>query len=84
MTTYSKTDIRAADMLAVTLSGLGILLLAFAAFETIGKGAHPSSNIRLWLSAGVFLPLGLALNFKIRQLVRNQGTEPVGCDGVQD
>lgn len=75
MTTYTKRDIRAADMLAMILVGFGVVLLLFAALPLIaaksGKGG--GANPALWIVAGVFVALGVALNLKVRQLVRNQG-----------
>lgn len=85
MTTYTKRDIRAADMLAMILVGFGVVICFFALFKTLGKGsAGGGSVIGTWIIAGVFLALGTALNLKVRQLVRTKGTEPVDYDGVPD
>ncbi len=85
MTTYTKRDIRAADILAMILFGFGVVLLGFAIFMTLGKtGKGGGSAFPMWLMAGVFLALGTALNLKIRQLIRAEGTEPTDYDGVPD
>lgn len=84
MTTYTKRDIRAADMLAMILFGFGVVLVFFAVFKTIGNAGKGGSVVGTWIIAGVFLALGTALNLKVRQLVRTKGAEPVDYDGVPD
>jgi hypothetical protein len=85
VTTYTKRDIRAADMLAMILFGFGVALVLFALFKTLGKaGKEGGSDVGTWIIAGVFLSLGTALNLKVRQLVRTKGAEPVDYDGVPD
>jgi lipopolysaccharide export LptBFGC system permease protein LptF len=85
MTTYTKRDIRAADILAMILFGFGVVLVCFAVFKTTGTlGKEGGSVVGTWIIAGVFLALGTALNLKVRQLVRTKGAEPVDCDGVSD
>jgi hypothetical protein len=72
-------------MLAMILFGFGVVLVFFALFKMIGKTDKASGSIAgTWIIAGVFLGLGMALNLKVRQLVRNKGAEPVDCDGVPD
>ena len=94
-TTYTKRDIRAADMLALILVGLGIVfavLAVLALVESSGGDLTKSgkviqrggSSVGLWLGAVVFGALGTALNLKVRQLVRNKGRESVDYDGVPD
>ena len=85
MTTYTKRDIRAADMLAMILFGFGVVLVFFAVFKMIGKADKESGSVAgMWIIAGAFLALGTALNLKVRQLVRTKGAEPVDYDGVPD
>ncbi len=85
MTTYTKRDIRAADMLAMILVGFGVVLVFFAVFKTIGKPGNEGGSVAgTWIIAGVFLALGTALNLKVRQLIRTKGAEPVDYDGVPD
>ena len=85
VTTYTKRDIRAADLLAIVLTGLGLVLVVLAVVATVGKSGKGSGGaIDTWILAGVFLVLGLALNLKVRQLVRNKGVEPIDYDGVPD
>src|SRR5690606_18552239 len=86
MTTYTKRDLRAADMLAMILFGFGVVLLLIAMSTTFGwlQGsgeagkpvASPRSAFKIYLMATVFLMIGGALSLKIRQLVRNKGREP--------
>ena len=80
MTTYTKRDIRAADMLAILLVGFGVVWILFAALPLLvaDSGKASGANLALWLVAGVFLALGMALNRKIHQLVGNQLREPEG------
>jgi len=85
VTTYTKRDVRAADMLAMILFGFGVVLVFIAIFKTTGKvGTEGGSVAGTWIIAGVFLALGTALNLKVRQLVRTKGTEPVDYEGVPD
>ena len=85
MTTYTKRDIRAADMLAMILSGFGVVLFVFAALPLItGKTGKGGTSPTLWTLATVFVALGVALHLKIKQLVRNQGREPEDYPGVHD
>ncbi|MBX3462787.1 MAG: hypothetical protein KF830_06425 [Planctomycetes bacterium] len=78
MTTYTKRDIRAADMLAMILIGFGLVLILFQVLPLMN--AKPDVKVQMspvvWILAGVFVLLGLALNLKVRQLVRNKGREP--------
>lgn len=86
MTSYTKRDIRAADILAMVLVGLGVLVLLLAAlplgFSQLTKGGGSSPG--LWIAGGVFVLLGTALNLKIRQLARNAGREPEDHPGVPE
>jgi lipopolysaccharide export LptBFGC system permease protein LptF len=85
VTTYTKRDIKAADMLAMILVGFGVVIVFFALFKTIGKAGKAGGSVAgTWITAGVFLALGTALNLKVRQLVRTKGVEPVDYDGVPD
>ena len=85
VTSYTKRDIRAADMLAMILFGFGVVLAFFAVFKMVGKADKAGGSVvGAWILAGVFLALGTALNLKVRQLVRNKGAEPVDYDGVPD
>lgn len=84
MTTYTKRDIRAADLLAMILFGFGVILAVCAGFGTFGKAEQGGSAAGAWILAGVFLALGTALNLKVRQLVCAKGAEPVDYDGVPD
>jgi len=84
MTTYTKRDIKAADMLAMILVGFGVVLLLLAAMPIIAakSGKEGGTNPALWVVAAVFVFLGVALNLKIKQLVRNQGREPEDYPGI--
>ena len=86
MTTYTKRDIRAADILAMVLVGLGVLVLLLAAlplgFAQLTNGG--ASRPGLWIAGGVFVLLGTALNLKIRQLARNAGRESEDHPGVPE
>lgn len=85
MTTYTKRDIRAADLLAIILFGFGVVLAVFALFDsTSAKGSGSGGAVGSWLMAAVFLALGTALNLKVRQLIRTKGVEPKDYDGVPD
>ncbi|MCA8951435.1 MAG: hypothetical protein KDE27_18145 [Planctomycetes bacterium] len=87
MTTYTKRDLRAADMLALILVGFGVLLLIFGVMPVLlaaaGK-AGGSVRPALCVLGGVFVLLGTALNLKVRQLVRNRGRETDEYPGVPD
>lgn len=94
-TTYTKRDIRAADMFAMILVGLGIAFAMFAVFVTVnfsgaevgkpGKAVDGSgSTVGLWIGAVIFGSLGTSLNLKVRQPVRNKGREPGNYDGVPE
>lgn len=95
MTTYSKRDIRAVDMLAMILVGFGFVLLLYAAWPwlaglaggdvaTAKSGKPVARGPGSWLIAIVFLALGTALALKVRQLTRTQGREPDDYPGVPD
>lgn len=99
MTRYNKRDIRAADMLALIFVGLGIALLVFAVMPLFGGGegleggkglkgfeggGAAEANPGLWIAAGMFVILGLAMHLKVMQLVRNQGHEPEDYPGVPE
>jgi len=86
VTSYTKRDIRAADMLAMMLVGIGIVLVLFAALPVILTKADKNggSGPALWIAGGVFILLGAALALKIRQLVRNRGREPEDYPGVPE
>jgi hypothetical protein len=94
MTTYTKRDIRAADLLALLLFGLGFVLVLFAAIpliaslggaEKIDKAAvAPQSSFGLWFAGGCFLLLGTALNLKVREIIRNKGREAADYEGVSE
>lgn len=77
MTTYTKRDIRAADMLAMILFGFGAVLVLFSVCKTTDEvGKQGGSVAGTWIIAAVFLALGTALNLKVRQLVRTNGMQP--------
>lgn len=94
MSTYSKRDLRAADMLAILLLGLGAIVTASAVLQAAGvvdawskagstAGGWAAGPLP-WAYGGGLLLLGGALGLKVRQLVRNRGREPVDYDGVPD
>ncbi len=78
MTTYTKRDLRAVDLLALVLFVIGIVLALFAVFQV------RQNTLLLWIAAVSTLSLGVALNLKLRQLVRNKGEEPQDYDGVPE
>lgn len=85
MTTHTKRNLRAADMLALILLGFGLVLAGSAVLRMTGKaGSESGSPVGLWILAAVFVALGLALNLKVRQLIRNQGRESADYEGVPD
>ena len=80
-TTYTKRDLRAADMLAMIFVGLGVLIAFGLACPLdapgVGKAAKASaSGFGSWLVVMALLSLGTALNMKVRQLIRSGGREP--------
>ena len=79
MTTYTKRDLRAVDLLALVLFVVGIVLALFAVFQVARQ-----NTLLLWIAAVSTLSLGAALNLKLRQLVRNKGEEPQDYDGVPE
>lgn len=81
MTCYSKRDIRAADVLAYLLTGLGMVLM-FCAFWLARKEVLFE---RPALALGfVFFGFGTMLNLKVRELIHNKGVEPVDYEGVPE
>lgn len=86
MTTYTKRDLRAVDMFALILVGFGVVLMLCAAMPLIAAGSDKGggTNPALWIVAGVFVVLGVTLNLKLKQLVRNQGREPEDHPGVPE
>ena len=75
MTRYTKRDLRAVDVLAMFLVGVGIVLALIALFAVVGsKGG--ADTLLLWIAAGSTLALGTALNLKVRRLIRTEGEEP--------
>ena len=78
MTTYTKRDLRAVDLLALVLFVIGIVLALFAVFKV------RQNTLLLWIAAVSTLSLGVALNLKLRQLVKNKGEEPQDYDGVPE
>ncbi len=74
-TTYSKRDVRAVDLFALLLFGVGIALAASGLFAILGLGAGQVSVVHVWLAAVVFLALGMAMHLKVRELTRNHGRE---------
>lgn len=86
MTSYTKRDLRAVDMLAMVLVGFGAFLLLWAVLSlTFTKStAHTMPSPRVWIIAGVFVLLGVALNLKVKELVRNGGREPEDYPGVRE
>lgn len=90
MTSYSKRDIRAADILAVILFSIGLILLGLAIFETatqpkVAIDPRAGGVVRvLWFFAGTFTLMGGALGLKVRELARNGGREPVAYEGVPE
>lgn len=72
--TYTRREVRAVDLLAVILFGFGLVLVLFAVLKMYGAD-ESGSAAGAWIVAGVFLMLGLALNLKVRELVRNNGAE---------
>lgn len=82
MTSYTKRDLRAADMLAMVLVGLGFLLALAALLRGAGKGL-PATPAQ-WIAAGSLLVLGFAVHLEVRQLVRHRGREPEEYPGVPE
>jgi len=83
VTTYTKRDLRAVDLLAMVLFGVGIVLALIAVAKlTSSKGG--GDTLLLWIGAVSSLSLGTALSLKVRQLVRNKGEEPKDYDGVPE
>ena len=58
---------------------VGIVLALFAVFQVARQ-----NTLLLWIAAVSTLSLGVALNLKLRQLVRNKGEEPQDYDGVPE
>lgn len=64
MTTYNKRDLRAADMFAMILFGVGLVLVMVALFDSVGLGQAKgleakefegsSDLVCLWILAGLF------------------------------
>jgi hypothetical protein len=85
MKTYRKRELRAADLVALTVTGFGVLMLIVAALlQLANDGELGRSAMALYFLGVVFLPLGLALNLKIHQLVQNGGREPEDYPGVPE
>ena len=99
MSNYTKRDIRAADMLALILIGLALVLVISAVLpqfagaeglkgwkgmKAVENAAPHTRTVGLWVAASVFLALGGALHLKVRQLVRNGGREPEDYAGVPE
>ena len=94
MTTYRKRDLRAADVLSMILVGLGLVFVVFAVYRVVApidvepkadkRPNGPASSFGLWLVAVTFLSLGMALQLKIRQLIRTGGREPESYEGVPE
>jgi hypothetical protein len=94
MTSYNKRDLRAADLLAMILVGLGVIFVWFAVDHLVSPlgfearfGKRPDGSrtgLGLCVSAVSFLLLGTALNFKVRQLTRTGGREPKDYEGVPE
>ncbi|MEM7165848.1 MAG: hypothetical protein AAF581_10310 [Planctomycetota bacterium] len=73
---HTKRDLRAADMLALILVGLGLIMVARGAwFLFADEGAGPKGGSRVALVGVVLLALGGAVNLKVRELARNGGSE---------
>lgn len=83
MTTYTKRDLRAVDLLALILVCIGGLLALAALSKVLGTKDGGNSPL-LWIGAVCTLALGTALNLKVRQLVRHKGQEPKEYDGVPE
>lgn len=61
------------------LFGVGTVLLGIAILRTAGGG----DSLLLWIGAVTTLSLGTALRLKVREVVRNKGSEePDPYDGV--
>jgi hypothetical protein len=93
VTTYTKRDLRAADMLAMTLLGLGAMLIVFGVVKLTGSAASLNAKqqidesripVSLWVAVASFMLLGMALNLKVRELVRSKGREPEDYAGVAE
>ena len=83
MTTYTKRDLRAVDLLGLVLLSVGIVLASIALFRTLApKGSGDA--LLLWIAAVSTLALGTALNLKVRQLIRTKGEEPREYEGVPE
>jgi hypothetical protein len=83
VSSYSRRDLRTADMLAIILFGLGlfvaglVLLQALDACREVPRLTAGRLGPALpWIFGGGLLLLGGALNLKVRQLARNGGREP--------
>jgi hypothetical protein len=68
LTTYTKRDLRAVDLLALVLFAVGIVLVLVALIRS-------GDTLLLWIGAVSTMSLGAALKLKLRQLHRNLGSE---------
>jgi len=68
LTTYTKRDLRAVDLLTLVLFSVGIVLVLVALIR-------PGRAVLLWIGAVSTISLGTALKLKLRQLLRNLGSE---------
>ena len=86
---YPPRALRAIDIVAMSVTGVGILCLLLAAYTAIllgdaGPGRY-GQDPRLWIvcyaTLGItFTCLGAALNIRLIRVRANQGCEPGGDD----
>ena len=74
---YGERDLRAVDVLALLLVGLGILCAVLTALSwSKGPSELASSAGARWaVSSIVLLALGCALNIKLRRVLKRGGAE---------
>lgn len=79
LTTYTDSDLRAVKLLTWVLFGVGAILLLVA----IGRTAAGGDSLLPWIGVVTTLSLGTALRLKVRDVVRNKGSEePDPYEGV--
>ena len=72
LTTYTKRDLRAVDLLTLVLFSVGIVLVLIALIRLLSAAGD---TLLLWIGAVSTMSLGTALKLKLRQLLRNLGSE---------